>query len=402
MSSENLKPAKPKRNAVQPPKVSAILKGKSAGTSRRSASATQKKRVTIADVALRAGASRAAVSFTLSNRRDINLSEATRDRIRRCADELGYFPNRLGSGFFHGHSKLIGILILTDSYRPFLDCIAGIHKGLAEGDYFPLLMSPDWIEGHVQRDVDDDRHEKGELIGIRRLLEYQVDGILHFSTQAAHTAACAKELAARKIPMVVLGGMASNENDIDTVGGDNEKIGRMAAEHLLSVGCTSFAFGMPTVSHPLDAVVRASFIDRLRKAGRDCIDFRLDPENPCDVRELLSRLVQPPAGIFCTRDDVAALALRAAFSLRWSVPRDCAVVAMGEAALSRFNALPVTTMNRNSFAAGEAAAKLLIRRIEGFAGKPQRVLIPPSFEVRASSRSKASWLLQIVQSERQS
>ncbi len=114
----------------------------------RNEGSARKKRVTLTDIARRAGVSPAAVSFTLAERLDIPLAESTRKWIKQCAQELGYVPNRLSEGFFHGRSKLIGILIVADSYRPFLACIAGIHASLAETDCFPLLMSPDWMEGH--------------------------------------------------------------------------------------------------------------------------------------------------------------------------------------------------------------------------------------------------------------
>lgn len=373
-------PARPRRNA-----------GDETGSSE---APNKKKRVTLADIARRAGVSPTSVSITLANRRDISISETTRARIKRCAESLGYIPNRLGDGFLHGRSKLIGVLILAESYRPFLDCIAGIHEGLALLDCFPLLMSRDWVGGRIQTAAAGNRGGWDDLPGLRRLLEYQVDGIIYFSLDEAHALACHKELSARKIPMVVLGGVPPAGSSVDTVGCDNEKVGWMAAEHLLSVGCTSFAFGKATPFHAFDDVVHSSFAGRLRAAGHECRDFMLDMENSGDLGGVLSGLVRPPAGIFCARDDVAALALRAVVSLGWRVPRECAVVAMGEAALSRLNLLPVTTINRNSFVGGETAAKLLVQRIEGFAGKPQSILIPPSFEVRASSMSDVSWLLQ--------
>jgi LacI family transcriptional regulator len=87
------------------------------------------------------------------------------------------------------------------------------------------------------------------------------------------------------------------------------------------------------------------------------------------------------------------LALRAAFSLGWQVPNDFAVVGMGRSAISKFNILPITTVERNSFIGGETAARLLIQRIEGFSDKPQRILIQPSLSIRASSVSDTPWLL---------
>ncbi len=361
-----------------------------------SKSRSKRKNVTLADIARRAKVSIAAVSFTMAERADIALSEVTRERIKQCAKELGYLPNRLGNGFLHNRSKLIGVLIMVDSYRPFLDCIAGIHESLAAADCFPLLMSSEWIAGHTKNGSAENGQYTDELTGLRRLLEYRVDGVLYFATHPAPAAACIKELTMRRVPTVIMGGVNPSKKSMDIVGGDNEKIGWMAAEHLLSAGCASFAFGTPTPSHPLDAVMRASFLKRLKKAGHSCEDFSLDSENPGDIVRMLALLVHPPAGIFCARDDIAALILRAAFTLGWSIPRDCALVAMGEAPLSRFNALPITTINRNSFAVGEAAAKLLLRRIGGLDDKPQHILIPPAFEVRTSSKSDVSWRMHTV------
>ncbi len=352
---------------------------------------TRKKNVTLADIARRAGVSTAAVSFTLAGRLDMALAETTRNRIKQCAKELGYIPNRLSEGFSRGRSRLIGVLIISDSYRPFLDCIAGIHETLARSNCFPLLMSTDWIRGHWLGDHGDDEEQKQDaLADLHHLLEYQVDGILYVSLSAheGHTIACAKELAARKIPMILMGGVDPTGGEIDTVGGDNKKTGLMVAEHLLSLGCTSFIHVTPENSHPLHNAIHASFAARLKAAGHTCNLITMDVEKPPkDMGGLLSRLARHPVGIFCTRDDIAALSLRVVLELGWRVPRDAAVVAMGQArtALPRFNSLPITVLERHSFTAGKEAAKLLLRRIDGYSGRPQHIFIPPSLEVRASS-----------------
>ncbi len=366
----------------------------------------KKKRVTTADIARLAGVSRTSVSLALAGRRDVSLSESTRDRIKRCADALGYFPSLLGKGFLHGRSKLIGVLLVVNSYRPVLDLAAAINETLAESDCFPLFMSPDWMGRHMESGYAADRNRAGELSGLRRLLEYQVDGILYFSSGEEHTAACVRELSSRNIPLVILGGVDPFMGAVDIVGGDNEAIGRMGAEHLLSVGCTSFIFGMPASPHPLDAVVRASFAARIEEAGYACNEFTLevgdldnlgrlaDVDGAGGLAALLSRLGKPRVGVFCARDAIAALVINAASELGWWVPRDLAVAATGHTGLSLINIPPITTVNRNSYTAGELASKLLVRRIEGLEDPPQRILIPPSLQVRASSQSDVSWLLQ--------
>jgi LacI family transcriptional regulator len=385
-----------KTRAVSSPRPTSA-KGKSED-SERVVSFAPKKRVTLADVARRARVSRTTVSLTMANRRDIIISDATREHVKRCADAIGYIPSRLGDGFFSGRSKLIGVLVLADYYLPFLECFAGIQQELAKADYIPLTVTSNWLNGHtLNQSSSSGRPRVPNLPGLSRLLEYQVEGIIHFSMDLAHTAACIKTLAREKIPMVALGGdIGHKATNIDVVGGDNETIGRMVADHLLSTGCKSFAFGMPAPAHSLEKAVCASFAARLKEAGYACRNFAVNRDNPGDLSTLLSRLVKPPAGVFCGRDSIAALALRAAFSLGWQVPNDFAVVGMGRSAISKFNILPITTVERNSFIGGETAARLLIQRIEGFSGKPQRILIQSSLSIRASSVSDTPWLLSSV------
>ena len=50
-------------------------------------------RVTLAQVAARAGVSPTAASFVLSGRTDQRIAEETQQRVRTAADELGYQPN---------------------------------------------------------------------------------------------------------------------------------------------------------------------------------------------------------------------------------------------------------------------------------------------------------------------
>lgn len=356
-------------------------------------SSCPRKRVTASDVARCAGVSQATVSIVLSDRRDIAIPESTRERIRQCADEMGYLPSRLGEGFLHGRSKLIGVMVLTNAYLPFLDCVAGLQESLAQADYLPLFLSSDWLRGYTQRDGNKGPIREAELPDLNRLLGYQVEGVLYFSLDPGHTAACMAELARRKIPAVVLGGADTPAIGVDAVGSDNEALGRMAAEHLLSVGCTSFAYGQPVFSYPIDEVVCAGFVARLKKAGHSCRSFIMDEGKVNDLPGMLSHMLRPPAGVFATRENVAALALRSALSLGWTVPQECAVMSMCKSEVSLYNALPITTANRNSFTSGQRAAELLVQRIKGFAGPPQRILTAPTLEVRTSTVSDVAWKL---------
>jgi DNA-binding LacI/PurR family transcriptional regulator len=63
---------------------------------------------TIIDVAKRAGVAVSTVSYALSGTRPI--SEATRQRIQKAVDELGYHPNKLARGLVSKRTKIVSLM----------------------------------------------------------------------------------------------------------------------------------------------------------------------------------------------------------------------------------------------------------------------------------------------------
>ena len=74
------------------------------------------RQLTIADVAARAGVSKATVSRAFS--RPNLLSAAVADHVRRVADEIGYVPNRIARALSTGRFGVIALLV-PDIANPF-------------------------------------------------------------------------------------------------------------------------------------------------------------------------------------------------------------------------------------------------------------------------------------------
>ncbi|WP_036317451.1 LacI family DNA-binding transcriptional regulator, partial [Microbacterium sp. B24] len=72
-------------------------------------------RVTLRDVAARAGVSTAAISQALNGRG--NLSAETRERIKAVAAELGYAPNKHASALRSGRTMSIGFVMAANSLQ---------------------------------------------------------------------------------------------------------------------------------------------------------------------------------------------------------------------------------------------------------------------------------------------
>jgi DNA-binding LacI/PurR family transcriptional regulator len=74
------------------------------------------KRVTLRDVAAAAGVSRATAGFVLSDAPGIAISDATRQRVRETARDLGYVPHSIARALREGSSRII-VLTVDSGYE---------------------------------------------------------------------------------------------------------------------------------------------------------------------------------------------------------------------------------------------------------------------------------------------
>ena len=84
---------------------------KAGGTSRTLRVMT-KRRITLDDVARRAGVSKVTVSNILNNRPTaVPISEATRQRVLAAVQELGYYPNAVARALARQRADAIAIVL---------------------------------------------------------------------------------------------------------------------------------------------------------------------------------------------------------------------------------------------------------------------------------------------------
>jgi DNA-binding LacI/PurR family transcriptional regulator len=105
---------------------------------------TRKRTVTLADVGQAAGVSPAAASSALNDRPGV--SDATRVKVRRAADELGWFPHARGRALAYSRAFTVGIVHARPAHHlssdPFFaSFLAGVEESLAPADTGLLLSS---------------------------------------------------------------------------------------------------------------------------------------------------------------------------------------------------------------------------------------------------------------------
>src|ERR1700712_1461828 len=78
-----------------------------------------RQRITLMDVAVRAGVSRTTASFVMTGRRDMRISNEAEQRVRQAARELDYRPNLLARSLRTNLSQTIGLISDVVATEPF-------------------------------------------------------------------------------------------------------------------------------------------------------------------------------------------------------------------------------------------------------------------------------------------
>jgi DNA-binding LacI/PurR family transcriptional regulator len=305
------------------------------------------KRITTHDVAKRAGVSQPTVSLVLSKNARARVSPETRERVLLAARELGYVPNVVARSLVRSRSYAIGVIV-PDLRNPFFaEVVSGAERVASEAGYAVLLCET--------REIPRDRH-------IQALLERQVDGIMVDAIGAASL----PEAMVAGVNLVLIDeppdrwpGVAS-----DAIGA-----GRMAAEHLLSLGHTRFGFLGPATNVHAIRMRERGFVKTL--AGRGIqIESRMlrrvaatAAGGQAGMRALLDLNV-PPTAVFCTNDLVAAGALKVCSLDGVAVPGEMSIVGCDDIELASLLVPELTTIAIPARELGARAARLLLQGLK--------------------------------------
>lgn len=196
---------------------------------------------TLADVAQHAGVSEITVSRVVRNKGPI--SDATRDRVMKAIELLGYVPNRAAGSLASSGSMLLGVLLPSLSNIVFPDVLRGIHAAIATTPYQALIGVTDY-----------DPFTEEKLVS--SLLSWKPAAIVVAGFDHTHTTC--KMLAASRVRVAEVMDIDAQPIDI-AVGLSHRQAGFDSARHLIAKGYRRFGY----VGHDWDTDRRA----RLRYEG---------------------------------------------------------------------------------------------------------------------------------------
>ncbi|MCX5127140.1 LacI family DNA-binding transcriptional regulator [Streptomyces sp. NBC_00347] len=358
------------------------------------------RRPTIKDIARQAGVSESAVSFALNNRPGV--SQDTRARIRRVAEELGWQPNSAARALSGEQSGAVGLVLARPAHTLgvesfFLQLVSGIQEVLAAGRIALLFQ--------VVEDLD------AECAVYRRWwAERRVDGVVVVDPRTDDPRPALLEQLA--LPAVTVGetgpdsaspgsgsgsdsaspgsaAPAASSAALSAVRADDAGAMAQVLDHLHGLGHRRIAHvaGMPGLAHTERRI--GSLRAEARRLGlgpgqvRSVTTDYSDAEGAEATRRILAE-PEPPTAIVYDNDVMAVAGVAVASELGIPVPGGLSVVAWDDSALCRVTRPRLTALVRDTAGFGRLAAEELLALLAG--GRPRsRESELPRLEPREST-----------------
>ena len=331
------------------------------------------RRTTLADVAARAGVSRATASRALSG--DRRISEPTRDTVRDAAEALEYVPNAAARSLRARTTRALGLL-LSDLSDPVHGQVAGgFELAAAQAGYTVVMVAGSGVAEHERR-------------ALTLFVERGLDGFCIASSELDPRVAVGR---AGSTPLVIVQPdhpsvlAAPGRLPPGTIRTDDASGIEQAVHHLLECGYRDIAY--------LGAGTRATNVLRGRTAERVLREesdrpmrvLGVDADAWVDPAALADALgPEIPEAVVCYDDKLALALLDGLRSRALDVPGDVAVVGYDGIPFAAISNPRLTTVATPASEMGRLAAEALLGAL-GSGRMPDPVVLPVELVVRESS-----------------
>ena len=333
---------------------------------------SDERAVTMADVAARAGVSRALVSIVF--RGVPGASAENRERVMRAAEELSYRPDRRASLLGSSRSRTVGVVFglhhefHTELVERLYQAVDGTGLDLALG-----ATAPTRDEGTAVRSLLEFRCEALVLVGPampRRRLE---------------------ELA-RQVPVVVVA-RELRAPSFDVVRTDDVQGARLAVEHLVDLGHRAIVH-VDGQRAPGAAQRRRGYRDAMAAAGlarhTRIVPGGLSDEDGERAAAAMTSGRAHPTAVVAFNDHCAAGLLASVRQRGIDVPAGLSVVGYDDSHIAGLSTIGLTTVAQDAQALATAALDLAVRRTHDPTAAPEEIVVPPHLVVRRTTAAPGS------------
>lgn len=324
------------------------------------------RRATIADVAAASGVGVGTVSRVINGA--ANVREVTRARVLKVIDQLGYRPSHLAAALSRGVQHSVAILVPHLTRPSAVERLAGALAVLDAEGYDTVVCNAD---SPAQRD-----HFMAALTSKDR-----TDGVILMSLPISQ-----HQLAAVRRAAVPLVAVDVTVRGVPHTVVDDSAGGRLAAEHLLSLGHQRIGFVGDVARRRTRSTFGFTSSERRLTGYRQALTdaglppcqslVRLGPYGSATAEAMATELLKqpdPPTAIFASSDTQAMGVLAAADRVGLRVPGELSVVGFDDIELAAL--IGLTTVRQPLEQSGVEGARRLSALLRGEQVRPLRQVL---------------------------
>ncbi len=322
-------------------------------------------KLTIHDIAKRAGVSTGTVSRALNGR--FGVSETTRERVLKVVNDLSYVPDPGARQLAKGSRTVIGITRFSETSL--------------RNPYYTLLLDL------IQEALVGAGYAVRILTNFNDIARLGVAGVIVPGVYLAD--ARLEELQTHNMKFVVIGQMPPEYTWVEI---DNRSGMRQVIKHLLELGHTRIAHmtGAPigqTAQLRLDTHFETMQAANLELPEELILDGQFTQLGAYRAMQHALNQKLEFSAISCASDEMAIGVLAALEDAGLNVPNDISVTGFDDLPLDDdMKHIPLTTAHQPMRQLGHTAAQLMLEFLEG--AEPRGVLLPVHLVTRASTTTK--------------
>lgn len=314
-----------------------------------------KAKATLKQIAKELNVSVSTVSKALNDSPEI--SEQTKIRIKEYAKLKNYKPNVIGLNLKNRSTKTIGVIIPNILNSFFAKVFSGIEKVADEKGYNVITC------------ISNELLVK-EINTLEMLSNGTIDGfILSVSEEAQklHEFNHFKEIINEGTPIVMFDRIA-DEVECDKVVVDDFDSALNATQHLIDIGCKNIALFSSVDNLSVGKLRAEGYLKALKNNNipiNKNLILRTDSED--DLKDKIENVFDNNDidGVFALDENDSVLALRIGVKKGYNIPENLSIIGFADGILASRRLSPsLSTVSQHGPEIGEAAAKLLIERLE--------------------------------------
>lgn len=289
----------------------------------------------IKQIATDMGVSVATVSNALTGKG--RVSSEMVERIKKCANDLGYRPSLAGRALRSGQTGILG-LVMPDLTNPLFPRIAQHLSLVADDRQLGILIA------------DSRGNPEEQVQAIDRLLDRGVDGLLIVPQKGTAP-------GPQRVPTVIINTASDPDNSVSA---DHTGGGRMIAEHIADLAHQSVVIlGDDPVSE-----VQRDRVEGMRSGLREPIEY-LELWGESGIEQLIPAVKSGVTAVMTTSDLLALRVHSHLTQFGFVVPRDVSLTGFDDLPFATAMHPTLTTAAQDVKKIAELAIEQLMRAING-------------------------------------